>query len=63
MENVSDIQEYMPHVVHEVMCWKCGQRWIAVHPETTLLKDLECPRCGEQGFCFATGQELGEGVE
>lgn len=60
MDNVIDMEENLPHVVHEVMCWGCGARWIAVHPESTLLKELECPRCCKQGFAFATGQDVKE---
>lgn len=47
-----------PHIVAEAMCWKCGQRWIATFPENTLLKQLQCPRCEEQGFAFLTNQDL-----
>lgn len=44
----------------EVVCLKCLQRWIAVHPESTKLKDLECPKCKKQGFTIETGEELKE---
>ena len=27
---VTPIEDAMPHVTLEVMCWKCGHRWIAV---------------------------------
>jgi hypothetical protein len=57
--NVIDIEANLPHEVCEVMCWKCGHRWIAVYPEQTLLKHLECP-CGEVGYVFKTGQTLEE---
>jgi hypothetical protein len=50
--------EYDPHVVAEAMCWKCGHRWIATFPENTLLKQLQCPHCEEQGFAFLTNQDL-----
>lgn len=50
--------EYDPHIVAEVMCWKCGHRWIATFPENTLLKQLQCPNCEEQGFAFLTNQDL-----
>ena len=55
---IDDIQEYMDHTVEEVMCWKCGHRWIAVYPSGTLLKELECPECRNQGFAFSTGQVI-----
>ena len=44
--------------VSEVMCCKCFERWIAVRPSTTLLKNLECPRCKFQGAVIETGQEF-----
>lgn len=47
-----------PHIVAEAMCWKCGHRWIATFPENTLLKQLQCPHCEEQGFAFLTNQDL-----
>ena len=47
-----------PHYVAETMCWKCGKRWIAAFPCDTLLKDLECPGCGEVGHAFITGQDV-----
>lgn len=51
-------EEYDPHIVAEAMCWKCGHRWIATFPENTLLKQLQCPHCEEQGFAFLTNQDL-----
>ena len=50
--------EYDPHIVAEAMCWKCGHRWIATYPVSTLLKHLECPNCNSQGFAFLTNQDL-----
>lgn len=55
-----DINDFRIHKVEELICVKCLQRWIGVFPEGTLLKDIECPKCKEQGFVIATGQELGE---
>lgn len=49
---------YDPHIVAEAMCWKCGHRWIATFPENTLLKQLQCPHCEEQGYAFLTNQDL-----
>lgn len=57
---VTPIEDAMPHVTLEVMCWKCGCRWIAVKSENTLLKQLECPECRAVGFAFATGQDIVE---
>ena len=47
-----------PHYVAEVMCWKCGHRWLATFPMNTLLKQLQCPHCEEQGHAFMTSQDL-----
>lgn len=51
------IELNMPHKVSEVICVKCFKRWIAVRPEQTLLKDLECKKCG-QGFVIETGEAI-----
>lgn len=56
MDNTIEISDFRSHVVQEVMCWKCGKRWIAVRPEKTLLKELECPNGCERGYVFATGE-------
>ena len=58
-----DFDELTPHTVQEVVCLKCLHRWIAVYPQQTQLKDLQCPNCGEQGFVIATGQEIEGGEE
>ena len=58
MENIVDIYSNTPHVVSEVVCLKCYKRWLAVRPEKTWLKDLECPQCGEIGFAIETGQVI-----
>lgn len=57
-EKIVDIQEHMPHRVSEVMCAKCLSRWISVRPAITLLKQLECPKCGSQGYAFETGEVM-----
>ena len=53
------IEQILPHEVCEVICVKCGKRWISAHPEWTLLKELECPNCGTGGV-IKTGQTLFE---
>lgn len=55
-----DINEYSPHKVSEVICVKCAYRWLAIRPVNTLLKDLECPQCGLQGFVIETGEIINE---
>lgn len=58
-QNVTDINENKPHCVAELICVRCGKRWIGVYPEKTWLKDLECENCGP-GFVIKTGQDLEE---
>ena len=58
MAKVMGIEENTPHKVSEVICVECKHRWIAVRPATTLLKNLECPRCGLQGYVIKTGEEI-----
>ena len=53
------LEEKIPHTVSEVICVKCCKRWIAIRPSHVLLKELECPNCG-QGYVVETGQELKE---
>ena len=61
MSNIIDISAKEPHLVCEVIDLKCHHRWIAVFPEKTMLKQLECPKCRSVGFVIKTGQELEEG--
>ena len=60
MGEITDIWANKPHIVSEVVCLKCLKRWIAVRPEETLLKDLECPQCGEIGFAIETGEVIND---
>lgn len=57
MGKVIDITASTPHTVAEVMCWKCGRRFVSVAPSSVLLKDLQCPD-GHIGYCFYTGQDV-----
>lgn len=59
MHNIIDFDEYTQHKVSEVICVKCGERWLAIRPEVTLLKDLECKNCGK-GFTIETGEQMKE---
>lgn len=56
-------EENIPHKVSEVICINCKYRWIAVRPTNTLLKDLECPQCGLQGYVIETGETIKKGGE
>ncbi len=58
---VIPFEALMPHKVSEVVCVKCGKRWICVRPEKLLLKDIECPNCGP-GFVVETGEDLEEDI-
>ena len=58
MSSIIDINENQPHKTSEVICVECGQRWIAVRPVGTLLKDLICSNCGYMGRVIETGEEL-----
>jgi len=57
--NTIDINELIPHKASEVVCLGCLKRWISVRPMTTLLKDLECPQCRQQGYVIETGETIG----
>lgn len=54
------IEENLPHKVSEVICINCKCRWIAIRPTNTLLKDLECPQCMQQGYAIETGEIINE---
>ena len=58
MAKITSIEENTPHKVSEVICVNCKHRWIAVRPTDTLLKDLECPQCKQQGYVIETGEQL-----
>ena len=55
MGDIKYISENVPHLISEVICVKCGKRWIAARPESTRLKQLECENCGA-GFVIETGE-------
>lgn len=55
MTKTIDIQKNQPHKVSEVICIHCGHRWIAVRPNDTKLKDLEC-RCETKGYVIEAGE-------
>lgn len=60
MSDIVDFTEYLPHKVSEVICVKCGHRWIAVRPSDTKLQQLECPNCTKIGYVIETGEEIKE---
>ena len=62
LDKVIQIEANMPHKVSEVICVKCGKRWISVRPKNTLLKDIVCMNCG-CGYVIETGEEMKEVTE
>ena len=57
MGRVESIDSRKPHTISEVICVKCGKRWVSVRPQGPLLKKLECENCGA-GYVIETGQDL-----
>lgn len=55
-----NINDNKPHKASEVICINCKYRWIAVRPIATLLKELECPNCNNQGYVIETGEIMEE---
>lgn len=53
---VISIDKHTSHEVSELMCIKCGKRWIGVF--NSLLKEIECPSCSVTGWIVKTGQTL-----
>ena len=58
--NIIDIEEGMDHQIMELICLECHSRIICVWPVVTLIKDLECSKCGKVGLMISTGQVLEE---
>lgn len=52
---VINIEANEPHKASEVICVKCGKRWIAVRLSVIRLKDLHCDNCGP-GYVIETGE-------
>ena len=63
MGNIINIENDLEHKVSEVICVQCGYRWIATRPSQTLLKQLECPNCEEQGYTIETGESMEKEVK
>ena len=45
-------------VSSELICVRCGFRWISTRPDMVRLKDIECPACKTKGYVVETGEEL-----
>ena len=52
---IVDIHKNAPHDAIEAMCVRCHHRWVAVFPNSTMLKELDCDNCGP-GYVVNTGQ-------
>lgn len=59
MGKIVNIEENMPHRSSEVICLRCMHRYVAVWPDATPLKNLECPNCERVGFIITTGETGG----
>lgn len=57
-DKVDQITANQPHEVSELMCIKCGYRYIGVYPESTPLKSMQCPSCDTVGWMIKTGQTI-----
>jgi len=57
MAEIFYIENFIPHHPFEAMCVKCFSRWIAVVPDETILKTVECENCGP-GYVVDTGQYI-----
>ena len=55
---IVQLERDLPHEVAELICIKCGFRYIGCYPERVLLKDLMCAECGKTGFIIKTGQTI-----
>ena len=56
-KQIIPIENKMPHKISEFICLECKKRWIAVRPDRTLLKDIECPN-GHIGYAIETGEDI-----
>jgi hypothetical protein len=50
--------ENQPYRNEELICVKCFHRGIHIWPQSTLLRDLECPTCNKSGALILTGEDL-----
>lgn len=60
-DNVIDIDCMEPHLTGELICIRCGYRYIGTWNEKVWLKELYCPNCQTSGGTIATGQILEAG--
>lgn len=53
--NIIDFEAELPHCSAEVICVNCFHRYVAVWPQATPMKELECSECGRIGTIITTG--------
>ena len=56
-------QEKVDWTYKELLCIKCGYRWIGILPRMFRLIDVECPQCKKQGLTVDTGEDILNCVE
>lgn len=45
--NTTENEDCLPYDVSRVICTKCGKIWVATRPSGAVVKELECPKCGQ----------------
>ena len=56
--NIIDTDRDEPHLTGQLICIKCGYRYIGTWNVKNAMKDLYCPVCNEKGYIIGTGQIL-----
>lgn len=56
--NVIYFDDNLPFTVSELICVKCGARFICARPDDLLLKNIECNSCDAIGFMIETGEDM-----
>ena len=56
MGKIVDIDCKEPHLTGELICLRCGCRYVGIWNAKHWLKDLYCPSCQAKGYIIATGQ-------
>lgn len=58
---VIHIEETYDHIISELICINCKERFLDIRPLKIWLKDLECPKCHEIGYLIETGEVVSQG--
>ena len=59
---VISIEEAYDHIMSELICLNCKERFLDIRPINIWLKDLECPKCDERGYLIETGEVVSKGA-